>query len=169
MIEYIKAHLRYEDGFLYRITNRGGQRVGDKAGWLTYCNKRPYWKVIINRKMAYVHQVVFLMRHGYLPDYIDHVDGDSTNNRIENLRPATQSQNIVNSRLKKNNTSGYKGVTYRKDTGKWRAAIMVNGKHISLGSYFTKEEAYEAYKAGAQKHFGEFARPESRIEHRITI
>jgi hypothetical protein len=46
---------------------------------------------------------------------------------------------------------------------------MVNGKHISLGSHVTKEEAYEAYKAGAQKHFREFARPEARTEHRMTV
>ena len=112
----------------------------------------------INRKTVYVHHAIFLIHHGYLPKYIDHIDGDSLNNRIENLRAATQSQNMGNSRMKSNNTSGYKGVTFRKDTGKWQAAVMVNGKHISLGSHATKEEAHQAYIFGSQKHFGQFAR-----------
>lgn len=106
----------------------------------------------------YLHQVIFLMHHGYIPDYIDHADGNSINNRIENLRAATQSQNMGNSRAKKTNTSGYKGVTFRKDTNKWQASVMVNGKHISLGSHPTKEKAAEAYKRGAKIYFGNFSR-----------
>lgn len=170
MIEYIQKNLRYEDGWLYRTAARGGAKIGSKAGWLTYCNGRPYWKLTIKGKTTYLHHVIFLMHHGYKPDYIDHIDGDSTNNRIENLRPATQSQNAGNSCLSKNNTSGYKGVTYRKDTRKWQAAVMINRKHISLGSYLTKEDAYEAYIAGSKKYFGEFANPSSnRQEVRAVL
>jgi hypothetical protein len=172
MIDYIQQNFRYENGVLYRITKRGGQKIGDKTGWLTHCNGRPYWKVSVNSKTKYVHHLVFLMHHGFLPKYIDHIDGDSTNNRIENLRAATQSQNAGNSVIRKNNTSGYKGVTYRKDTGKWQAAVMVNRKHIHLGSYVTKEDAYEAYKVGAAKYFGEFARPQeasNRVMERTTL
>lgn len=158
MIDYIREHFRYENGNLYRTTNRGGQKIGDKVGWITSCNGRPYWKLSLNGKTTYLHHVIFVMHHGHKPKYIDHIDGNSTNNRIENLRAATQSQNAGNSLMSKNNTSGYKGVTYRKDTGKWQAAVMVNRKHISLGSYSTKEEAHEAYKSGSAKHFGEFSR-----------
>ena len=160
MIEYILENFRYEDGNLYRTVKRGNQKIGTKAGWLTECNGRPYWKVGVNKKTMYVHHVIYLIHHGQLPKYIDHIDGNSTNNRIENLRAATQSQNAGNSIMSKNNTSGYKGVTFRKDTKKWKAAVMVNRKHISLGSYLTKEEAYAAYVAGSQKYFGEFARAE---------
>lgn len=169
MIEYIQENLRYQDGSLYRTKPRGGEKVGKRAGWLTHCNGKPYWKISVNGKTAYVHHVVFLMHHGYLPSYIDHIDGDSTNNRIENLRAATQSQNTSNGAMRRNNTSGYKGVTFRKDTKKWQASVMVNGKHISLGSHVTKEDAYEAYKAGSLKHFGEFSRPVSSTEHRMTV
>lgn len=158
MIDFIRENFRYNDGNLYRLKNIGNQKIGNVAGWLTKCNGRPYRKMNIKQKTVYVHHAIFLLHHGYLPKYIDHIDGDSTNNRIENLRAATQSQNMANSRSKSNNTSGYKGVTYRKDTGKWQSSVMVNGKHISLGSYATKEEAHEAYKAGSLKHFGEFAR-----------
>jgi len=158
MIDYIQKHFRYENGSLYRTTNRGGQKIGNKVGWMTHCNGRPYWKFSMGGKTNYLHHAIFVMPNGYKPNYIYHIDGDSTNNRIENLRAATQSQNAGNSAMSKNNTSGYKGVTYLKDTGKWKAAIMINRKHISLGSYATIEEAHEAYKAGAAKHFGEFAR-----------
>ena len=158
MIEYIQENFRYENGNLFRIKNCGNRKSGEIAGWVTLCNNRPYRKMGINKKTVYVHHAIFLLHHGYLPGYIDHEDGNSLNNKIENLRPATQSQNMGNSRMKSNNTSGYKGVTFRKDTGKWKAAVMVNGKHIGLGSHATKEEAHQAYIVGSQKHFGQFSK-----------
>jgi hypothetical protein len=169
MIEYIQKHLRYEDGALYRTTNRGGQKVGDKVGWKTQCNNRLYWKLSINTKTVYLHQVVFLMHHGYLPKYIDHIDGDSTNNRIENLRPATQSQNCANSVMNKNNTSGYKGVVWLKRRNKWKAQLGVNGKCVFLGHFDSKEDAFEAYKLNSIKYFGEFSRPSARQEVKVTL
>lgn len=169
VLNYIKENLRYEDGNLYRLQNRGGRLAGSVAGWVTTCNGRLYKKININRKTMYVHQIIFLMHYGYMPDCIDHVDGDSLNNRIENLREATQSQNMGNSRMKNTNTSGYKGVTFRKDTKKWSAGIMVNGKHISLGSYLSKEDAANAYANGAKKFFGSFAKATNRAEGKATL
>lgn len=157
MINFLKENFRYENGELYRTTKRGGQLIGAMAGWVTACNGRHYKKMMVERKTVYVHHAIFLFHHGFLPKYIDHIDQNSLNNKIENLRAATQSQNMGNSRKKSTNTSGYKGVTWRKDTSKWASGIMVNGKHISFGSYLTKEEAAAAYVAGSKKHFGEFA------------
>lgn len=159
MIDFLKSNYRYENGDLYRTTNRGGEKIGKIAGWITTCNGRKYKKMSVNRKTVYVHHAIFLMHHGFLPKYIDHIDCNSLNNKIENLRAATQSQNMGNSKMSSKNTSGYKGVTWRKDTQKWLAQIMVNNKHISLGSYTSKEEAALAYKNGAEKYFGEFAKP----------
>jgi hypothetical protein len=163
----LKDHYRYDDGELIRLQSRGGSSAGEFAGWITHCNKKPYKKMSFNKKTLYVHHVIFFMHYGYLPKYIDHADGNSLNNKIENLRPATQSQNLANSCAKKTNTSGYKGVTYRKDTEKWQAAIMVNGKHISLGSYSTKEKAALAYKNGSEKYFEEFAN--QRLEGKSVL
>jgi hypothetical protein len=109
-----------------------------------------------------LHHAIFLFHHGYIPTRIDHVDGNTSNNKIENLRAATQSQNMGNSKMKSTNTSGYKGVSFRKDTNKWNASIMVNGKHISLGSYENKEDAAKAYSIGAKQHFKEFAKLDCR-------
>lgn len=163
MIKFIQTNFEYRDGFLYRSTCLGGEAIGKRAGWLTVCNKNPYWKISINKKTMLLHQVIFMFHHGFLPKCIDHIDGNSTNNLIENLRPSTQSQNIANSKLRKNNTTGFKGVSFRKDSNKWTAQIMVNGKHISLGSHATKKLAFEAYVIGSKKYFGEFARAEGKV------
>jgi hypothetical protein len=162
MIEYLRNNFKYNDGFLYRTTSLGGEPVGNRAGWCTVCNGKPYWKLSVNKKTTYLHHAIFLFHHGYIPTRIDHVDGNTSNNKIENLRAATQSQNMGNSKMKSTNTSGYKGVSFRKDTNKWNASIMVNGKHISLGSYENKEDAAKAYSIGAKQHFKEFAKLDCR-------
>lgn len=164
MLDHIKEYFRYENGSLIRIKNSGGEKVGSVAGWVTVCNGRHYRKMSIKSKSVYVHQAIFILHHGKLPKYIDHIDGNSLNNKIENLRTASQSQNMANSRKKNTNTSGYKGVTFRKDTKKWQSAIMVNGKHISLGSYEDKEDAAIAYEAGALKYYQEFAKTDCTVD-----
>ncbi|MDR4987189.1 AP2 domain-containing protein [Bacillus cereus] len=89
---------------------------------------------------------------------VDHINRDRLDNRRENLRIATRSQNTANSIAPSTNKSGYKGVQYRKEQKRWRAVIRVNGKHISLGQYGTAEEAAQAYNEAAVKYFGEYAR-----------
>ena len=163
MLDYIKTNFVYDNGSLVRIKKSGGEKIGSIAGWETICNGRPYRKLSFLSKTVYIHHAIFVLHHGYLPKYIDHIDGNSLNNKIENLRSATQSQNMANSRMKNTNTSGYKGVTFRKDTKKWQAAIMVNGKHISLGSFSKKEDAAKAYEIGAIKNYSEFAKTDCNL------
>jgi len=89
---------------------------------------------------------------------IDHRDGDVTNNRWKNLRRATASQNNANRRRPRHNTSGYKGVSLCRQSGKWRATIGSNGKTIKLGKFTSPKAAHRAYRAAARKLFGKFAR-----------
>lgn len=89
---------------------------------------------------------------------VDHKDRDTLNNKKENLRPCGQSQNGANRIRHKNNTSGFKGVTFKKDAGRWSARIGVGWKRIHLGYFDTACDAAIAYDAAARKHFGEFAR-----------
>jgi hypothetical protein len=93
----------------------------------------------------------------------EHIDPDHTlDYRRSNLRIATRAQNNANRRMRKDNTSGFKGVTKFLNGSGWRAQIMVNGKARVLGVRETKEAAYELYCAAAREMHGEFARMECR-------
>lgn len=87
----------------------------------------------------------------------DHRDGDGLNNRRHNLRPATKAQNGRNRRRNKNNTSGFKGVSWHTQRSRWRAQIMVDRHKKSLGLFDTPEDAYAAYVRASKALHGEFA------------
>jgi len=92
---------------------------------------------------------------------VDHKDGNGLNNTRDNLRVATEAQNKRNQKKYKNNTSGYKGVTFSRNnrgSKKWTARVQLDGKSHFLGHFVTPEEAYSAYCAGAVRLHGEFAR-----------
>lgn len=88
----------------------------------------------------------------------DHKDGNGLNNRRVNLRTATISQNQHNQRPQKKGISKYKGVSWYRNSHKWRAKIEINGRTISLGYFFCEIEAAKTYDTVARKYFGEFAR-----------
>lgn len=88
---------------------------------------------------------------------VDHINGDPTDNRRENLRLATTSQNRANIGKPGHNTSGVKGVSFYKRTGRFRAFLQSGGKHFHLGYFDTLSEAQEAYNRAAGQYFGEFA------------
>lgn len=105
------------------------------------------------------HRLVMEKKLGrYLKEdeYVDHINGDKYDNRPENLRLATRSQNAANQGLTSQNTSGYKGVSQYGN--KYRSRIKYKQKLIYLGSYNTKEEAVVAYDKAALHYFGEFAK-----------
>ena len=87
----------------------------------------------------------------------DHKNRNTLDNRKENLRPATASQQTCNSSLRIGNSSGYKGVTWHKQRNKWLAQIQHDNKHYNLGLFNVKEEAALAYNKAALELFGEFA------------
>ena len=91
---------------------------------------------------------------------VDHINGDSLDNRRSNLRVCSAAQNRLNCRRHKNNQAGLKGVYLDKEcaTTRWRASIRANGKKHNLGSFSTKNEAHAAYVRAAKRLHGEFAR-----------
>jgi len=147
---------RYSDGELIRISVISNKtKVGDVAGRI---GKRGYKYLTVYFKKYYVHRVIWLMHYGFLPKYIDHIDGNPLNNRIENLRPCTVSENSCNAKTRKNNSSGIKGVGWFKPKQKWRARISFNKKEHHLGYFDTKEEAEIAVIDARPKIHQEFAR-----------
>ena len=86
----------------------------------------------------------------------DHIDGDGLNNQRTNLRTCSNAQNMRNKGVTSANKSGFKGVSWHKQRGKWQATIMVNRKQKFLGYHDTKEAAYEAYCNAAADLHGEF-------------
>jgi len=113
-----------------------------------------YIEIGIFNKKYLAHRLVFLYVNGKLPDNdVDHKNGLCHDNRFINLRIATTSQNLQNKKIQKNNSTGFKGVTFHYQTKKYRARI--NNKH--LGLFNTPQEAHEAYCIEAMKLFGEFS------------
>lgn len=101
-----------------------------------------------------MHHFVLPLKKGYM---IDHINGIGTDNRKENLRLVTKSQNMMNRGKQVNNTSGYMGVTYHRPTNKWRAYIKKDKKQIHLGLFKEPTEAALAYNDAATKYHGEYA------------
>lgn len=100
------------------------------------------------------HRVAWAIYHGAWPQFgIDHIDGDPSNNRIENLRSVPQSVNGKNQKLPRNNTSGNIGVWWSKRYERWFALIIVNGRRIHLGTHHSEASAVNARKA-AEVRFG---------------
>ena len=106
-------------------------------------------------KTLLLHRLVIDAPEGM---FVDHINCDKLDNRKSNLRLCTSSQNKMNVGLKSNNTTGYKGVSFRKDRNKYRASIELNGKTFRLGTYTDPVEAAKAYDEAAKRLFGEFAR-----------
>lgn len=147
LLKYCTANFYYEpiSGNLWRKT----------PNYYRKCNlaSKNYFLVLIEDEIHLVHRLIWLIHYGKLPfDQIDHINGNRTDNRIQNLREATNQENSFNKPT--SGTSGFKGV-YRQNN-RWRAKIMLDGKSIHLGYFDSAEEAAEAYNKKAKEIHGEF-------------
>jgi hypothetical protein len=137
-------------GDLIWKTHRQRPDLINKVAGTTHNGRK---QIYFNCKKYWAYRLVWLYHHGYIPEMIDHIDGDPTNNRIENLRECTKSENLRNRGKPKNNTSGVKGVSWSKAAEKWEARC---GKY--LGIYDTIEEAAKVVQEYRERNHGEFAR-----------
>ena len=130
----------------------GRARAGERAGWAT---PHGYWMIGFGRRMHYAHRLAWLYVHGVWPGHLDHKNRDKLDNRIENLRPATHSQQHANAWLRSDNKLGVKGV--KRHSNGYAVRITVARREIYVGWFKTLEEAAQAYRDAAVRHFGEFA------------
>lgn len=122
-----------------------------------YMSSDGYMRVMVKSKMFLLHRIAYLIQHGEQPPMIDHRDGNRSNNRMSNLRPATHSQNNLNAPARSYNKSGIKGVYFHKDTGKWQAQVSHNGKPKNLGLFKSISEAEAVAISFRSTVHGEFA------------
>jgi HNH endonuclease len=152
--------------FFWKISGHGIS-AGDSAGSI-YGNGYRY--IQINGLDYRAGRLAWYFVTGEDPaDFIDHKDGIRDNNRFLNLRKATNSQNQANRGAPRNNTSGFKGVSWQSSRGKWIAKITVNGKARNLGRYENIDDAVRAYKKAAIEAWGEFAQVLSEEEDSIEL
>ncbi len=151
---YELAHqmFEYNDGDLVRKVQSRRGKVGMSA---IYKSGR-YAKTRIKGKQYQAHRIVFLMNKGYLPEIIDHIDGNAFNNRIENLREATQQQNSLNRRLRSDNKCKVPNVYWHKHHAKYGVQVSVDGKQKHFGYYDDVETAAVIAEQARQQHYGSF-------------
>lgn len=139
-----------------RTSSADYRRIGSRVGSLD--TTRRGLRTIIDGRAYAVHRVIWLWHHGECPEThaVDHIDGDATNNKIANLRLATDHQNQQNRGKNRNNTSGFKGVSLSKSCGLWQCEISAFGKRHYLGFYKTREEAAAAYQNAAEQLHRDF-------------
>jgi HNH endonuclease len=154
--EHLNTIFEYKDGELHwKIANNRKVKVGTIAG---YVDAGGYKNTKVCGKQLKNHRLIFLIHYGYLPKMIDHIDGNTLNNRIENLREATPKQNQQNSKLRKNNSSGYRNVYWSKAAQKWQVYCRINGSMKHFGLFNDLELADLVAQEVRNKYFGKYAK-----------
>jgi len=152
--EELRTIVRYEPGtgdFLW-LQGYGRRKAGELAP------KRPYVRFKFNGKMYLAHRLAWLYVYGEWPkEFLDHINGDPSDNRISNLREATPLQNCANRRIHRDNKSGLKGVC-QIESGKFMASIQEAGKQRYLGVFDSAKAAHQRYFEEAIRIHGEYAR-----------
>lgn len=126
-----------------------GKYNGIAVGWK---NPSGYFTVTLFGKYHLLHRIIWLYMVGELPNIIDHIDGDPSNNKWDNLRSVDSRDNMRNRKMSANNTSGIMGVVWDKTRGKWRSAISVKRKNVHLGRFACIAHAVRARKEAEIKY-----------------
>ena len=160
--ELVQELFDYKDGLLYwkiKPANQYKINIGDLASKIWRLRKTTIYRrcVYIKRVRISSSRVIFLWHNGYLPINVDHINHNTLDDRIENLRAATSSQNNANGSSHRDSTSKYRGVCYLKNKNKWECKIQSEYKKVWVGWFETEIEAAIAYNKAALIYHKEFA------------
>lgn len=150
--EEIEALLSYDRSsglFVWNIDMSQRVKKNSVAGGI---NGEGYIQITVKGKVLQAHRLAWIICNGSEPiGQIDHINRIKNDNRIENLRDVSRSENKQNTLLNSANTSGFKGVSFKSELNKWYAQICLNKKKIHIGYFVNKEDAAKAYISAAQK------------------
>lgn len=131
------------------LRNKKGEIVAN-----TIVDEDDYALTSYNNKLIFMHQLVYKLYNNYIPGLTDHINNNRKDNRIENLREATNGENSHNVSNSKNNTSHYHGVSWFKRDNKWKAYVTKDGNCYNLGCYKNEIDAAKAYNVKALELYG---------------
>ena len=152
-IDLVKELFDYRDGELYWKESHNRHDINKPAGTI---NQSGYRVITINGKKIHAHRLIWLWHGKELPSIIDHIDRDTLNNNIENLRASDYATNAFNSKIKSDNKSGIKGVSWCNTYQKWIVQIFAFKKKVT-GRFKTFDEAVEFSQRKRKELHGEFA------------
>jgi len=151
-IEILKSELQYEleTGNIYSIKSRGNVKAGKMLG----AQRGQYKTIDLHGKTMLFHRVAFAIHYGYWPEMVDHINGDTNDNRAINLRASNKFLNPQNSKPKNGNR--FRGACKRKNY--WEVSIRHEEKQIYIGRFKNQVEAAYAYDMASLKYHGEHGR-----------
>ncbi len=149
--DQVLALFEYRDGDLY-WKERPKSDFNDSDRYCRAWNKRCAGKKAGSEKLTYAvvgingvnylqHRIIYLMHHGHMPEFIDHIDTNKFNNKIENLRETNKSANNMNRYVQKNSSSGHKNVHWNKQHNKWMARVQIGRKQVFGGLFSNPKDA----------------------------
>jgi len=156
--ERLKYLFSYKDGKLFWKQRSSKFSYSVKIGQEAGGSGPRYDRIRIDGKLYKTHRLIYLYHYGYSPKYIDHINGDTFDNHIENLRECTHQENMYNYKTPSTNKSGIKGVSWSKKENKWISSCRLNGKKIRIGSFIDINDAEKSVKEFREKYHGEFVR-----------
>lgn len=155
--EKLNELFEYSNGVLTRKISRGSGGCGKP---INNVNGQGYTRVMVDNQSYRAHRVIYTMHFGEIPEgmHIDHINGVRNDNRIENLRLATPTQNMRNRKSARvDSVTGVRGVYLHKKSGRFRVHFKVNGKYIHLGYFKSEKDASETAYSYRRSIFGDFS------------
>lgn len=171
-----KERSHYEFKHKHQCVSWNNRCAGKVAGSVVSKKNKKYLVFSVDNKRVYAHRAAWLMEYGSFPSKeIDHINGDSTDNSIRNLRETSRGDNCRNMRRHRKSKSGITGVSLHKKTGKWRARVTFDGKEYFCGLYDDLDDAAKAVKEKRNEfgfhdnHGGDPLKTKDEIEREETI